>query len=158
LETALERLEELGLKGKFAGSLFNMRYPEGSVISQQPEGGRRVKVGRLIDLLTSSGKRSVKVPNLLGRLVVQAEAVLAAKGLRVGEVNSDYVPELEPGMILSQNPLPGDELDAGSLVSITISATEEPVVSAEAVAEEERIQLEGEDEDKDDEGGGFWPW
>ncbi|MFC1568154.1 PASTA domain-containing protein [Candidatus Margulisiibacteriota bacterium] len=158
LETALERLEALDLKGKFAGSLFNMRYPDGSVISQQPESGRRVKVGRVVSLMTSSGKRKVQVPNLLGRPAIQAEAVLLAKGLRLGEVASDYVPELEPGMILSQNPLPGDELDTGSLVRITISATEEPVVSAEAVVgEESEDEDQGEEQDKDEQGG-FWPW
>jgi serine/threonine-protein kinase len=162
VDEGIERLGAQGLRGKFAGSLFNMKYPEGSIVSQQPEAGRRVKIGRVVNLLTSSGKRKVKVPNLLGRPEVQAQAVLLAKGLKLGEVIADFVPELEPGMILSQNPLPGDELVAGSLVSITVSATEEPEVSAEAVVEEEpaliEAEAEAEEENKDEEGGGFWPW
>lgn len=140
-EEALQRLEALDLKGRYAGSLFNMEYPEGSVVSQQPESGRRVKAGRVINLLTSSGKRKLSVPNLLGRPAVQAKAVLAAKGLVLGEVTEDYMPELEPGLILTQDPLPGEEVATGALINITVSTTQE----AEEVEEY-------------DEEGGFWPW
>jgi beta-lactam-binding protein with PASTA domain len=160
LEKAVEKLESLDLKGRYAGSLFNMKYPEGSVVSQQPEGGRRVKIGRVVSLLTSSGKRRVTVPNLLGRPAVQAEAVLAAKELFLGEIVTDFVPELDPGLILTQSPLPGDEVEAGSFVNITVTATEEPLVSAEAFGEEEgpgQGEGTGEEEEKEEEGG-FWPW
>jgi beta-lactam-binding protein with PASTA domain len=156
LEEAVEKLESLDLEGRFAGSLFNMDYPEGSVVSQQPEGGRRVKIGRMVNLLTSSGKRKVNVPNLLGRPSIQAEAVLAAEGLFLGVVIADFVPELDPGIILTQNPLPGEEAEAGSSVDITVSGTEEPQISAEAIGEGPG---EGEgtgNEEKEE--GGFWPW
>ncbi|KPJ67605.1 hypothetical protein AMJ44_07230 [candidate division WOR-1 bacterium DG_54_3] len=149
LEEAFEKLEALDLKGSFAGTIFDMKFPEGSVVSQRPEGGRRVKVGRVIRLLTSSGKRKVMVPNLLGRPAVQAEAVLAAKGLLLGESEQDFVPELDPGIILTQNPLPGEEVDSGSYVNITISTTEEPEIMIKVIEEEA-----GEEKEE----GGFRLW
>ena len=152
LEKAFARLETLKLRGVFAGTVFDMKYPEGSVVHQLPEPGRRVKVGRLIRLVTSSGKQKVTAPNLLGRLAVQAEAVLAAKGLFLGQVEKDFMPELDSGIILTQSPLPGEEVAAGSYVSITVSTTEEPMMILE-------VSEEGEagEEEKEEEGGfRFW--
>lgn len=158
LKKAYEELESLKLKGRFAGTVFNMKHPEGSVVTQRPEGGRRVKVGRVVRLVTSSGKRRVTTPNLLGRPVVQAEAVLAAKGLHLGKVEEDFLPELDPGIILVQSPLPGEEVSVGSYVSITVSTTEEPVVVTEVSEEAEAPRRgSGRGEGEEDEGGfKFW--
>lgn len=154
LAKAFERLESLELRGRHAGSVFDMKLPEGHVVSQRPEGGRRVKVGRVVNLLTSSGKRRVMVPNLLGRSAVQAEAVLAAKGLLLGELSEDFVPELDPGIILTQTPLPGEEVDVGSYISITVSTTKEPILVVEETLEEGTGSSTGEGKKE----GGFWPW
>lgn len=125
LASALERLEAFKLKGLLAGTVFDMRFPEGEVVSQQPEGGRKVKAGRVVSLVASSGMRKVKIPNLLGRTLDQAEAVLNANGLLLGEVSRDFAPELDPGIVLMQKPLPDEEVDSQSFVEITISATSE---------------------------------
>ncbi|MFH1683933.1 MAG: PASTA domain-containing protein [Candidatus Margulisiibacteriota bacterium] len=155
-EEAFVKLESLKLKGREAGKVFDMMYDEGRVVSQRPEGGRKVKVGRSVSLLTSSGKRSVLVPNLLGRLAVQARAVLSANGLILGMASEEYVPELDPGIILAQSPLPGEEIDAGSYISITVSTSFEP----EVVVEEGPSEVEKKEEaPRQSSGqGGFWPW
>ncbi|MFC1571139.1 PASTA domain-containing protein [Candidatus Margulisiibacteriota bacterium] len=145
-EEAISRLEILRLKGRFAGTIYNMNYPEGVVASQRPEGGRKVKTGRTVILLTSSGTRKVLVPNLLGRSAEQAKAVLAAKGLLLGQVSRDFVEGLDPGVVLSQTLLPEEEVDAGTAVKITVSA------SAEVAAEKPKKQ-EGKSEKKEEEGG-----
>ena len=59
----------------------------------------------------------------------------------------DFVSELDPGIILVQAPLPGDEVAVGSYVNITLSTTEEPELAAETTDE-----AEGEEE------GGFKFW
>ncbi len=124
LEHALAELESLNLAGKHLGNVFDAQHPEGYVVSQRPEAGRMVKVGRRVSLLTSSGKRKVVVPNLLGRAADQAEAVLAAKNLFLGEVEKEFVSELDPGIILSQDPMPGEEVETGTRLSITVSDIE----------------------------------
>jgi beta-lactam-binding protein with PASTA domain len=164
LEEAKEKLVSLKLKAVHNGQIHNMEYPEGMVVSQRPEAGRKVKIGRTVNLLTSSGKMKVEVPNLLGRPQLQAEAVLSAKGLSLGEVSDKYLPDVNSGTILEQIPLPGDEVEVGSQVDITIASvdkvlmpddTEEKEVK-KVKPDEEKKQKE-EKEEKEDKGG-FWPW
>jgi beta-lactam-binding protein with PASTA domain len=125
VDNVYEKLNELELQGQHAGSVFNMSKPEGQIVSQNPASGRKVKAGRTIYFITSSGRQKVFVPNLLGRPAVQAEAVLIAKGLRLGRKREEIVPEMDPGIILSQSPLPGEEVSISTYVVITVSATPE---------------------------------
>ncbi len=149
-ERAVEKLQEGHLEGRHVGEVFDMKYPEGYVVSQRPEAGRKVKIGRIVNLLTSSGKRRVNVPNLLGRPEVQAEAVLAAEGLILGEIGRDYAPELDAGIVLSQSPLPGEEVDLGASVSITISSQSQEASGGNNPPASEESKDNGE--------GGFHLW
>ncbi|NQT29714.1 MAG: PASTA domain-containing protein [Candidatus Saganbacteria bacterium] len=145
-EQAKVELEDLDLVARHGGSMFDMKYAQGCVVSQRPEKGRIVKVGRVVSLLTSSGKRKVAAPNLLGRPLAQAETLLSAKGLVLGEVALEYIPQLEPGMILMQSPLPDEELNVGSLVMITISTRDKKAAE------------EGKEKELDEDEGGFKLW
>jgi beta-lactam-binding protein with PASTA domain len=151
LEQAFKVIEELGLSSRHAGQVFDTNYAEGQVVSQRPEAGRKVKLGRTVFLVTSSGSRHVSVPNLLGRPLGQAEAVLSAKGLLLGQVNQDYVPELDPGIILTQSPLPGEDTVVPGSVSVTVSATAEAQETAETATDESVPKQEPEQ-------GGFRLW
>jgi serine/threonine-protein kinase len=124
-ELARERLEAVGLRARLAGSVYEMKYQEGSVISQKPEEGRKVKLGRTISLMVSSGKRRVSVPNLLGRNLSQAEAVINAAELSIGEIKRENNPELPEGTILAQEPLPGEEVEINSRVDLLLSSLSE---------------------------------
>ncbi|MFH1542225.1 MAG: PASTA domain-containing protein [bacterium] len=136
------RLINLDLRVKFGGEIYDLRYPEGTVIKQRPEAGRKVKAGRLITLLVSSGKRKIIMPDLVSRLEEQAQAVITAKGLVVGQTTIEAATGFMGGVVMNQSPLPGEEIDVGSEVNLIISASKE--VKAE----------EKEKEDK----GGFWLW
>lgn len=168
LEEAFEQLKQLSLNGRHSGMVYDMKYEEGMIVSQRPESGRTVKTGRTVYLITSSGKRRVAVPNLLGRPAEQAEAVLAAKGLRLGEVTEEPVPDIDPGVILTQLPLPGEEVDTATYVSITVSASGEFEMVEEVKIEKKPAAPKkplapvapqpAKEEEKKDEGWWFWPW
>lgn len=149
LSDAQEELDSLNLKALHSGSIFDPQIAEGGVVSQQPEQGIRVKRGRVISLITSSGKNKIVVPNLLGRSLAQAEAVLRAKNLLLGEVEEDLFSPVEINFVLSQNPLPEEEVEVGSLVNITISASQEALFG---------VEEKDKNKDKDKEKGGFWLW
>ncbi|OGB88122.1 hypothetical protein A3H09_00320 [Candidatus Falkowbacteria bacterium RIFCSPLOWO2_12_FULL_45_13] len=149
LEKAMIELDLLNLKGRHAGNVFDLKYSEGQVVSQRPEADRMVKAGRIVSLITSSGRQKVAVPNLLGRPADQAEAVLVAEGLLLGEATRDFVSELDSGIILTQNPLPEDEVEIGSKVDITVSSTQEI---------DQPFKREENNDDKKEKEGGFWPW
>jgi len=151
-ENAKEKLDAIDLQARMAGSVYEMKYPEGCVVSQRPEAGRRVKVGRMVNLIVSSGVRKVVVPNLLGRPVTQADAVLSAVGLQLGEVRQENNPDVSEGAIIAQEPLPGEETGTGQVVDLLVSTTAEvaaPLATPEAGASDE-------EEEKSE--GGFKLW
>lgn len=60
-ELAKERCEIFGLRVREAGSISETELPQGYVISQRAEPGRKVKVGRTINLILSS-REEVSTP------------------------------------------------------------------------------------------------
>lgn len=120
-EFAREKLENAGLHARLAGTVYEMKFQEGYVISQKPEEGRKVKLGRAVSLMVSSGKRRVITPNLLGRNLSQAEAVLNAAELVIGEIKKEVNPELPEKTILAQEPLPGEEVEINRQVDLLVS-------------------------------------
>jgi serine/threonine-protein kinase len=123
LEAAREKLESANLKARLAGSVYAFKDPQGTVVAQRPEGNRRVKVGRVVNLIISSGQSKVTVPNLIGRTFSQADTVLSAAELQMGDVRTEYNPNLEEKTILAQEPLGGEEVEIGSRVELLISTT-----------------------------------
>lgn len=124
LEAARQKLEESGLRVREAGTIYEMKYPPGYIVSQRPEGGRTVKAGRLINLMISSGESKVIMPNLLGRNLAEAPAILSAAQFNLGDVRFEKNDSVPPGTILAQEPLPGEQAPAGSRVDM-ITATNE---------------------------------
>ncbi len=121
---ATEKLRTLDLKGRLAGQIIETEVPLGAVVSQRPEGGRRVKVGRTVNFLISANVQRVPVPNLLGQPESQLEGLLAAKGLQVSVISYEFSPGVDFGIILNQNPLPGEIVAAGTSVEVTVSTPE----------------------------------
>ena len=130
LDLATAKLEAIGLRAREAGSIYETRYPEGYVASQRPEGGRRAKQGRVVNLIVSSGKRKIAVPNLLGRPLSQAETVLVAAGLQLGQIKAESNIDAPDGTILAQEPLPGEEVEMGRIIDLLVSTTGESVTEA----------------------------
>jgi serine/threonine-protein kinase len=124
-DVAKERLEADNLRAREAGNIFESKYPEGFVVSQRPEGGRNVKVGRIINLMINSASSKVPVPDLLGKPFSQAGAILQAADLRQGDVRWEMNPGLAEGTIIAQEPLPGEQGVTGSKVDLLVSTTTE---------------------------------
>jgi len=125
LEAAKEKIEGLGLRAREAGTVFEAKFPEGCVVTQRPEGGRRVKEGRMINLILSSGKRKVPVPSLTGRRLSQANEMLAAAELQLGDIRFERSSSVTEGIVLAQEPLAGEEIGAESRVDVLVATTRE---------------------------------
>lgn len=123
VSSAQEKLQVLNLRGRAAGTISETDIPLGCIVSQRPEAGRRVKLGRLVNFLTSSGERTVPVPNLLGQTAEQAGTALLEKGL-LAAVSYEYSQGVDPGLVVGQSPLPGELLGTGSSVEVTVSTVE----------------------------------
>jgi serine/threonine-protein kinase len=119
-EEAQQVLEGAGLESRVARRQASSDVPALSVISQDPEDGRRVARGAQVALVISQGPEEVDVPRLTGLSRQEAEQKLNEVGLVPGEVTteaSDTVPE---DKIISQSPASG-RIEKGEPVSFVLS-------------------------------------
>ena len=121
VKEARKKLKNEGLKGRISEKAYERTVPEGKVISQRPEAGRRVKLGRVVNLKVSIGERMVLVPNLVGRPLTQIEVVLSEAGLKIGERKIELSEQYQSGIVIGQEPLPEEEVSVGSEVDVLIA-------------------------------------
>jgi eukaryotic-like serine/threonine-protein kinase len=108
--------------------------PEGTVLEVNPPEGTEVDVGSAVDLVVSSG--TVTVPRVVGLSSGEAQAILGQAGfeVRVIDEQTDREP---PGTVLFQAPSAGDEVQAGTVVAITVAVAPPPEPSPEPEPEPE---------------------
>jgi serine/threonine-protein kinase len=129
-EAATAMLEELGLAYKKEAEEYSSDVPDGYVLAQRPEAGMSVQEGRVIGLTVSAGSEVVRIPNLTGMALAQAEDALVRSGLEPGKVRENYHPEIPESSVIGQNPEPGTEVPRGTRVNLLVSlGSEEAEVS-----------------------------
>jgi beta-lactam-binding protein with PASTA domain len=120
LEEAQRVLTEAGLRSRVARRQPSSDLPALSVISQDPEDGRKVADGAEVALVISQGPEEVDVPQLTGLTRQEAEAKLAEAGLVAGEVTSEPSDTVPEGRLISQAPATG-RIEKGEPVAFVIS-------------------------------------
>lgn len=126
----LERLKKeektyLGMKAETERQPSS-EYPEGQIMSQDPEPGEKVDQYTTIKVIISSGEEpeTVEVPKVLGEEESTAEEMIRDAGLIVKKGDAQYSSEYEEGTVMSCDPKPGTEVEEGSDVTIIISLGE----------------------------------
>ncbi|HZK01158.1 MAG TPA: Stk1 family PASTA domain-containing Ser/Thr kinase [Tissierellaceae bacterium] len=122
---AREEIEGLGLVFNVKGTASSSEFEAGQVISQSVKEDSKVNEGFTIDVVLSEGKDLVRVPGLVNKTYEEAEQLLTAAGLDVGE--RDYEPSnVTPNnMVMHQEPEAFTYLAPGSKVHLIISKGEE---------------------------------
>jgi len=125
---ALETATQNYLRIEVVDSVFDSKYPRGTVVKQIPESSVSVKKNRRI-LLTMNAQslRKVNVPNVVGYSLRQAKAVLSVQGLQVG--NLAYELDIANNMVLEQhykNEIieAGQSLAAGSKIDLVLGLSD----------------------------------
>jgi eukaryotic-like serine/threonine-protein kinase len=98
--------------------------PAGVVIETNPAAAETVVEGSSVIVYYSAGPADV--PNVVGISVEEATAMIEAAGFDPRVVEIDDPTDEEPGLVVRQDPEPGTEKPAGSIVIITVSIYEEP--------------------------------
>ena len=98
----------------------NAEVPEGTVFDQDPDAGQKVDEGSEITVIVSSTRAPVQVPNLVGQQDVDAAAQLEAIGLTADFERVDD-PDVAAGIVIAQDPPPGEELPPESAVRLEVS-------------------------------------
>jgi beta-lactam-binding protein with PASTA domain len=118
---AVEELQDAGLRARIVDER-NSRQPAGTVIEQDPEAGASVDENTIVELVISEGRRQVTVPELADLTLEEARARLRETDLKVGDVERQPSTEVETDRVISHDPGPGQEVDAGSEVDLVVSS------------------------------------
>jgi len=119
-EISLQRLELL-IGSKIEGA--HSEIPRGVVIRTEPEAGKRVRIGSKINIIISSGNSSGKIllPNLRQMSLSRAQVVIDSLGFKLGSIITLQVEDKLPNTVLELNPKPGEYLEAGTSIDLTVA-------------------------------------
>jgi eukaryotic-like serine/threonine-protein kinase len=82
----------------------------------------------VVTMLTDDGQGElVGVPNLIGLTELEAEQKLDGAGLIVGDKSTRRTDRVPPGQVVDQDPVAGNQIQAGKAVNLVISAAPKPV-------------------------------
>ncbi|MGE4589395.1 MAG: Stk1 family PASTA domain-containing Ser/Thr kinase [Acidaminococcaceae bacterium] len=112
---------------------YNVKVPPGTVISQNPDAKRMVKEGRKITLVVSKGVELGDVPNLKGKRLTEAKALLKASRFELGRVSYRYVSGAPEETILEQSVAPPAKLPVGTKLDVVINIKSNQVVLPDLV-------------------------
>lgn len=119
-DEAVKILEEKHLKANVSRYADSNNYEKGKVMEQDPSPKKRVKKNTTVNLVISQG-REVKVPDLSGMNLDQAEEKLKELDLALGKTNTEYSENVEKDKIIEQSPRKNEKVQAGSEVDVTVS-------------------------------------
>ncbi|MER6344861.1 Stk1 family PASTA domain-containing Ser/Thr kinase [Streptomyces sp. NPDC001595] len=98
--------------------------PKGKVCSQNPDVDTEVKKNSTVELVLSTGAPKVAVPSVIGDALEDAKATLESdKYDLVVKTETKESPE-EPGTVLEQDPVSGQEVEKGSTVTLVVAKEE----------------------------------
>lgn len=117
---ALAALNDQGLEASVRDQAFSETVPKDSIASQDPAPGSRLGSGSQVTLILSRGPART-VPGVEGEPAARARSSVEAASLKASQVSepSETVPE---GIVISQSPSAGSELEDGDSVSLVVSS------------------------------------
>ena len=132
-KNAEEKIEKLGLATKIKYQDTADKDQNGKVLSQTPQVEESVSKDSLVELIIGRYvPETVELFNLVGMDKNDAEKKLKEVGLEV-EVEKRVVNSInEHGIVLEQNPTPGQTVSAGTTVSIVVGKYPEEVGKSRA--------------------------
>jgi len=94
----------------------------GTVLSQRPTAGAKLAAGSAVDVVVAGGPARATVPDVMGRSLADAKALLARAGLGVGAVRRRAEPDSPDGTVIDQDPSSGKSLERGAKVDLVFAA------------------------------------
>jgi eukaryotic-like serine/threonine-protein kinase len=96
--------------------------PVNTIISQSVAINERVKKGTTIAVTVSSGSltRTIQVPDLTGKSLVEAQKLIEHSHLTLGNVTFQVNAELLPNTVVEQIPSAGTAVDSGMVVDLFV--------------------------------------
>lgn len=123
VQQARDDLKKLKLNLKVVSKESNDRVDINRILRSSPQSGQPVREGGTVDVVVSSGSRTVAVPNLLGFTADEAKEALGSLNLLIDGKPARIVDfDQAPGSIIRQLPEPNKVVTRFSKVRIWIAA------------------------------------
>jgi len=147
-EDAVDQLQELGLPTSRIDE-NSADITAGNVIRTDPPAGEIVDANTPIILYVSSGRESVKVPDVKNAALDQAKTSMTDAGLVAGTETRQTSPTVAADVVLGTDPEGGTAVEVGSTVNFRISngmvtlpdLTEQTLDAASSLLTAENLQL-----------------
>lgn len=124
---AVQALDDKGLDYEVGATVVSDKYDEGEVADMNPSAGSNVKKGTIVTLRLARGSTSdededkVEVPSVTKLSLSSARTRITDADLKVGDITYQYSDSVDEGIIISQSPGPGDKIESGSSIDLTVS-------------------------------------
>lgn len=129
LSDAKTKLESLGITNVEIKKDYSDSISEGKVISQDPSQNKEISKDTKVTLVISLGKKYITVPELVGLSETAARNKLNNLGLSVDVKTGKTTDQSSDGKVIDSNPSSGDDVAAGSTVTLTIGSYEPESIS-----------------------------
>ncbi|MBB5934067.1 Stk1 family PASTA domain-containing Ser/Thr kinase [Streptomyces zagrosensis] len=96
----------------------------GKVLSQNPDGGTKVRKGSEVTLTVAKKKAQITVLDVMGKSTAEAKQLLEGQGLQV-ETQEQESEDKPPGTVIGQTPTGGTPVVPGSKITLTIAKAPE---------------------------------
>jgi beta-lactam-binding protein with PASTA domain len=117
---AQRKLGEMSFRVKFDDERPNPTVARGSIVWQDPPPGTILPQNSVVTLVPSAGVQQVPVPDIVGLAMPYAGKVLAAAGLKIGEVDT-VASDPEPNVVVATRPAAGGGREPGGAVDVVVS-------------------------------------
>ena len=125
-EQAKALLSKKGLKMKVVRESYDPKKPEGTVLTGDPQPGRKVRSQREVLVTVSAGSAPIKMVDFSRLSLEQARAIILQHGLRLGQSIEQYHPRVPRGYICGQYPDAGDPLRRSEPITLIVSRGPQP--------------------------------
>jgi beta-lactam-binding protein with PASTA domain len=113
------------LRLEVARRTYDPKVPKGTIISQQPGPGIRVRKGKTIFLRISKGADLQRIPDLRGKDLRKASIALRNEGFQVGAICMLRDRSAATNHVLNQSPRGGSFLGLGGRVNLLVASNGE---------------------------------
>ena len=122
LRDARFALEREGLKLGAVEYQSSDQFPVNTIVEQKLAAGARVKRDAYVSIVVSQGAltQDVPVPDLYGKNLAEAEAILAASGLKRGNLSYASSGDLLPNTVIEQFPRKGEVVPRNQPVDLVV--------------------------------------
>ncbi|NLX03161.1 MAG: protein kinase [Syntrophomonadaceae bacterium] len=121
INEANSELKKVNLVMDVKEQKFSDEFEKNQIMFQEPGSGQKVKEGRHIEVILSSGSEKVKVPNLVGKELSEAEITINNEGFEIGTIDPIYDDKIKEGYIISQEPRAGTRVVKNSKIDLMVS-------------------------------------